>query len=230
MDGYKYSSFVLLVAASVIYAQVKAAKTEHVKCDKKVDLAIVLDASASMGEDSYKLAKTLTKEIISRFTISPDKTRVSLNFFSANHVIMSKLSDNFSISKLFSLTDRMMYEKSFSILSTSLETVHFEVLAKKGGARPKQKGVKMAVVLVTDGFGTSGYEESIAQAKSLQNYHVEMFTVYPEKSRIYRKVMKHLASKPAKSHLFKLTKDGGARRKVVEKIVKQICLSNKYTF
>ncbi|EDO48166.1 predicted protein [Nematostella vectensis] len=207
-----------------------AAKTEQVKCDKKVDLAIVLDASASMGEDNYKLAKTLTKEIISRFTISPDKTRVSLNFFSAHHVIVSKLSDNFSKSKLMSLTDQMMYEKSFSKLATTLEAVHYELLVKKGGARPKQKGVKMATVLVTDGYGTAGFEETSDEAKSMKKYNVEMFTVYPEKGRTYNKIMMHLASKPTKSHLFKLTKDGGARRKVVDQIVKQICSDNKYRF
>ncbi|CAH3147753.1 unnamed protein product, partial [Pocillopora meandrina] len=45
-------------------------------CDKKIDLAIVLDASASIGEESFK--EDFAKALIRRLALSSDSVRVSL--------------------------------------------------------------------------------------------------------------------------------------------------------
>lgn len=52
-------------------------KTEQTgNCDKKIDLAIVLDASASIGKESFK--EDFAKALIRRLALSCDSVRVSL--------------------------------------------------------------------------------------------------------------------------------------------------------
>ena len=48
---------------------------------KNIDLAIILDASASIDEDDFILVRGFAKRLLKRFTISPDNSRVSISSY-----------------------------------------------------------------------------------------------------------------------------------------------------
>jgi hypothetical protein len=111
------------------------------KCGKKIDLGIVIDASASMGEENFKTAKEFTKELLDRFLITPSKTRVSLNYFSAYHHIVTKLNDDLVSDELKLLVDNMKFEASFTKLCATMDGLRYNVFARKYGSRARKPGL-----------------------------------------------------------------------------------------
>ena len=112
-------------------------KTET--CGKKIDLAIILDASASMDEDNFNLAKDFAKRL-KRFTISPDNSRVSIVSYSQHTNIQSRFSDDQNESKLEDVLRNTFYEGSSTATGRSIEVVNFEVFSSKYGSRIGRPG------------------------------------------------------------------------------------------
>ena len=79
-------------------------------CSKKIDLAIILDASASIDEDNFNLAKGFAKRLLKRFTISPDNSRVSILSYSQRINIQSRFSDDQDERKLEDILRNTFYE------------------------------------------------------------------------------------------------------------------------
>ena len=111
-------------------------------CGKKIDLAIVLDASASIGEENFKLGKDFAKRLIKRFTISKDKVQVSVIAYSQYINIASRFNDNNDEKSLDNTLDNIVYEASSSGTGKTLEAVNFEVFTEKSGARSARPGKK----------------------------------------------------------------------------------------
>ena len=111
-------------------------------CGKKIDLAIVLDASASIGEENFKLGKDFAKRLIKRFTISKDKVHVSVIAYSQYINIASRFNDNNDEKSLDNTLDNIVYEASSSGTGKTLEAVNFEVFTEKSGARSARPGKK----------------------------------------------------------------------------------------
>ena len=108
-------------------------KTET--CTKKVDLAVILDASASIGEDNYILAKGFAKRLLKRFTISPDNSRVSILSYSQRINIQSRFSDDQDERKLEDILSNTLYEGSSTSTGKAIKFVNFEVFSTKSGSR-----------------------------------------------------------------------------------------------
>lgn len=98
-------------------------------------MAIILDASASIDEDSFNLAKGFAKSLLKRFTISPDNSRVSIVSFSQSINIQSRFSDDQDEKKLEDILTNTFYEASYSSTGKTIKFVNFEVFSKKFGSR-----------------------------------------------------------------------------------------------
>lgn len=108
-------------------------KTET--CDKKIDLAIILDASASIDEDPFNLAKEFAKTLLRRFTISPDNARVSIVSYSQHINMQSRFSDYKDERKLEDILSNTLYEGSSTSTGKAIKAVNFEVFSTKFGSR-----------------------------------------------------------------------------------------------
>ena len=108
-------------------------KTET--CDKKIDLAIILDSSASIDEDNFNLAKDFAKRLLKRFTISPDNSRVSIVSYSQCTNILSRFSDEQDERKLEHILRNNVYEGSSTATGKTIQAVNFEVFSSKFGSR-----------------------------------------------------------------------------------------------
>lgn len=189
-------------------------------CGKKIDLAIVLDASASIGEENFKLGKDFAKRLIKRFTISKDKVRVSLIAYSQYINIASRFSDN-NEKSLDNTLDNIVYEASSSGTGKTLEAVNFEVFTEKSGARSGRPDVKKVTVVVTDGWsgiGTDMVKEKVGQMK---RRGIEMFAVGITNS-MKDEELQVISSRPLKHHFFRLT-DSMAENQIIDSIVTQVC-------
>ena len=113
------------------------------RCNKKVDLAILLDSSASLSDEDFETAKRFTKELTKHFTLDKDHTRLSVVSFSHYKKIPFKFQDFYSQEKVFKAVDEFYHEASTSLLSGALAVVQNGVFNVKYGSRPKQKGKKL---------------------------------------------------------------------------------------
>ena len=108
-------------------------KTET--CGKKIDLAIILDASASIDEDTFNLAKVFAKTLLRRFTISPDNSRVSIVSYSQKINVQSRFSDDQDERKLDEVLRNTSYEGLTTATGKTIQLVNFEVFSTKSGSR-----------------------------------------------------------------------------------------------
>ncbi|KAL9951364.1 hypothetical protein ACROYT_G044016 [Oculina patagonica] len=210
-----FSSF-LLLAIGVTFSQ---GKTET--CSKKIDLAIILDASASIGEDNFNLAKNFAKTLSRRFTTSSKNVRVAFVAYSQHINVLSRFSDDQDKGKLENIISNAFYEASSSGTGKTMEAVNFEVFSAKSGSRIGRPGVKKATVVVTDGYSGLGTEFVKMQADRMKTRGIEMFAIGITK-RMNEEELTALSSKPVKSHLFRLT-DLKAVKGIVDHIVKEVC-------
>ena len=133
--GFLYSNwlYILWHGINVYIIFFHAGKIET--CRKKIDLAIILDASGSVDEGTFNLAKDFAKTLLSRFTISPDNSRVSIVSYSRNIDVKSRFSDDQDERKLEDILNNTFYEALTSATGKTLQVVRFEVFSTESGSR-----------------------------------------------------------------------------------------------
>ena len=121
---------------TLIYSFLSFFQTGKTKtCSKKIDLAIILDASASIDEDNFNLAKGFAKRLLKSFTISPDNCRVSIVSYSQRVNMRSRFSDDQDERKLEDILNNTFYEALTSATGKTLQVVRFEVFSTESGSR-----------------------------------------------------------------------------------------------
>jgi len=108
-------------------------------------LAILLDASASIGEDTFNLSKDLAKALLRRFTISTDNARVSIVAYSQHINIQSRFSDDQDEGKLEEILGNTLYEGSTTGTGKTMQAINFEVFSAKSGSRIGHSGKQFIV-------------------------------------------------------------------------------------
>lgn len=126
-------------------------------CSKKIDLAIILDASASIGEDNFNLAKDFAKTLSRRFTVSLKNVRVALVVYSQYIKILSRFSDDHDEDKLENILSNDLYEGSSTGTGKTIKAVNFEVFSSKSGSRIGRPG-KQCVFCFADTFNQTYFK------------------------------------------------------------------------
>ncbi|EDO48164.1 predicted protein [Nematostella vectensis] len=231
----------ILVLASI--GHVHSTSIQRETCSKKIDLAIVLDASASVGERNYKLYKQFANKLISRFTLAPGKTRIAVSYFSAYYHQVTALNDVIPKAELRQKVLELPYEASFTKINLAIKTLAAEVFTTRNGARlsepapPKgtledddddddilkrKPGAKLVTVFLTDSFSSSGLEAMEYRAGILREKGIEIFVVgVPGEN--YLGGMAVLASSPINKHSYVISQDAKANEIMMNKLVKRIC-------
>ena len=136
LSSLRLSSLSLLLTLSILLSLSGILE----KCDRKIDLAVVLDASASIGEDNFNLEKQFAKELLKRFSLNKDKTRVSLVTYSQYVNIKPRFKDFYDQKEIEETLDNTLYEGSATKTAKALTVLNFEVFAEKSGARLSRPG------------------------------------------------------------------------------------------
>ena len=103
-------------------------------------MAIVLDASASIGEENFKLANDLTRTLLRQFEISKDEVLISLVSYSQHIDVAPKFDDYYNETQLEKALDRYFYESSSTSTGRALKMVTNDLFGVKGGARIGHRG------------------------------------------------------------------------------------------
>ena len=99
-------------------------KTET--CSKKINLAIILDPSASIDEDNFNLAKGFANRLLESFTISRDNSRVTILSYSQGINIQLRFSDDQDERKLEGILRNTIYEGSSTSTGKAIKFVNLK--------------------------------------------------------------------------------------------------------
>lgn len=105
-----------------------------------MDLAIILDSSASLSDREFESAKLFAKNLTKRFHLGKDHVRLSVVSFSHYTKIPIKFQDFYPENRVFKAIDNLNHEESVTMITSTLEAVQNEVFVAKYGSRPKRKG------------------------------------------------------------------------------------------
>lgn len=118
------------------------------KCAAPVDIAFLLDSSASIGEHGYQKMKEFVKAVANTFEIGPGRTCAGVIVYSTTATTAVRFPDA-SNNEVFNVAvDALPYLRGETRTDKALELAYHELLTHKGGAR---KGVAKVVILLTDG-------------------------------------------------------------------------------
>ena len=109
-------------------------------CHRKIDLAVVLDSSASVTEAKFAKVKKFAADLVKHFEISKDRTSVAALAFSQYIHTGRKFSDDPSQKSVLKAIDGLTYEGSFTRLDFALQELQDLTFNKAQGARSYDKG------------------------------------------------------------------------------------------
>ena len=110
------------------------------KCHNKIDMAILLDSSASLSEKVFEATKSFASDLVKHFEISKDKVKMAVVSYSQYVHIQRRFCDEPSQEAVLKAIDGICYEGSFTRLDSALDVVHYKIFKKEGGARSCDKG------------------------------------------------------------------------------------------
>ncbi|XP_058955872.1 cartilage matrix protein-like [Pocillopora verrucosa] len=191
------------------------------KCDRKIDLAVVLDVSGSINDENISLAKKFAKTLLRRFRISRDNVRVSFVAYSESVKIYSTFEDDQEEEGLEQKVNNMFFEGSSTKTRKALSVLNNQLFVQKHGSRIEESDVRKVAVILTDGFSFIGPEVVKIGADALKKRRIEVFAIGITQ-RIGKEELTNLSSKPVENHFFRLNNDKSLNH-IIDHIVKNIC-------
>ena len=110
------------------------------RCHKKIDLAILVDCSASVTEDQFAASKEFASKLVKHFDISKKRANVAAISFSQYVHTKKDFKDDTSRKSVLKAIDGLLYEGSLTRLDFALETLQGRTFNKAYGARAPSKG------------------------------------------------------------------------------------------
>lgn len=187
----------IVVATHVLILQAKVLKPDvpQVHCNKKIDLAVILDSSASVGNETYERTKDFTKDLIKRFTFGENKSRFSIMSYAFYSYIPVHFKDFNKFQSFEKSVNSLAWEGSTTFTDRALQSARFDMFSPKYGSRPYQKDVKRVAIIFTDGQSTTGLNETTFFVKPLKETGIEVFVVALG-NRVSKKEVSLTASNP----------------------------------
>lgn len=103
-------------------------------------MAIILDASACICEESFNISKDFPKALTSRIAISRNRVRVSLVAYSQSIKILSRFRDQRNYHALENIVNSIFYEEAATGTAKTLQAINTEVVVRKSGSRIEEPG------------------------------------------------------------------------------------------
>ena len=118
------------------------------KCEVPVDIAFLLDSSASLGERGYQKMKDFVKAVANTFEIGPMTTCAGVIIYGTDAITAVRFADASNNVIFNAAVDTMPYLRGETRIDKALHLAHSELLSHRRGAR---KGVAKVVIVLTDG-------------------------------------------------------------------------------
>lgn len=118
------------------------------KCAAPLDIAFVLDSSASIGEPSYKKMKDFVKAVANSFIIGQGKALTAVIQYGTAATTAIRFTDHMNNADFNAAVDALPYLRGETRIDKALHLASSELLTERSGARA---GVAKVMVLLTDG-------------------------------------------------------------------------------
>ncbi|EDO48100.1 predicted protein [Nematostella vectensis] len=220
MSGVVGLVFAVIVPLLALFVN----RSESSPCRRRMDVAFVIDRSASMGDENFGYIKQFIKKVSHEFLLSKDSVQVGVVPFSHHYALEFGLTNYTNHKALDAAIDKIQFEGSFSMLSGALKVVQqklfmpqlVEVKSKAKKDKPLQ-----AVVIVGDGGNLSGSDALYESSLALKDTGKRLFVVGLGRLE-YEASMRMLASEPPKTHFFNAG-TGKNLKNFVKRLANSIC-------
>lgn len=113
-----------------------------------MDIAFLLDSSASIGEHGYPKMKDFIKAVANNFDIGPSGTCAGVIIYGSSATTAVRFPDAASNAIFNAAVDALPYVRGETRIDKALQLAYYELLTHRGGARA---GVAKVVIVLTDG-------------------------------------------------------------------------------
>nr|XP_006820863.1 PREDICTED: complement factor B-like [Saccoglossus kowalevskii] len=172
-----------------------------------LDLYFMLDASASVGEENFKIGLNFVKRLVEKVGVSADKggTRVGVLTYGSDVIINFHLSDDLTSTELVvQALDNIDYAthqgRRGTATKDALKTVREIMIPQAAASLVDRSFAKKALFLITDGKSNIGGDPANEADKLKTEFHVDVHCVGI--SQASKKQLVDIASKPSRQHLF----------------------------
>lgn len=161
-----------------------------------------MDSSASIGEMNYVTQKDFIKNIVSRFDISQDSTRVGVVTFSNTYNVNIPLGSANSEKSLHDAIDAIPYMYG---MTNTADAIRF---VRKYGftGRNKREGVAQIAIVMTDGLSRKPNQTKYEATKARKS-GIYMFAIGIGSGAEVKELM-NIGSEPSEDYVFHVTNFG----------------------
>lgn len=144
-------------------------------CQTKLDLAIVVDTSGSVGIHNFNKIKSFLNKLIDFFNIGIDETHIALISYSYSVKVEFPLNRYYNKWDLKQAINRMWYQGANTATGNALIALKQQTFTLQNGMRD-DKSIPKIGILMTDGYSNGGM--SVAQAaRQVKAAGINMFVV-----------------------------------------------------
>ena len=171
-------------------------------CQNPIDLAFVLDSSASVNPSNFQLGLQFIIKVCEYFNISyPDGTRVALIRYRDVPKIMFRFNTYVNKQDVLNAIGSVSYEPGLTRTDLALLKAHASLFGNPDhGVRPKELGVPRVLVLLTDGGASQGTASVVQPSELLREDGVNIFVIGIGQT-LNKNELKIIASDPDDYHV-----------------------------
>lgn len=154
-------------------------------CNRYSDIAFVLDASGSIGEESFKNMKNVIKKLLEKFSHEIGYRHATVVYGGKPSIVFNNIGiwrGNLTTGDLVKMVDKIPYYKSpMTRINAALRLVHQDVFRWYQNQDHRTK----MIVLFTDGIqSTPPYQEGLVETgKVLDNENIKVFGILTGEQR-----------------------------------------------
>ncbi|ELT91892.1 hypothetical protein CAPTEDRAFT_143702, partial [Capitella teleta] len=115
------------------------------------DLCFMLDGSGSVGKKNFGKIKEFLSNVVDRFDIGPQNTRIAVIQYSTDSVIEFDFDDYKTKEEVMDAIEGIEYEGGGTMTHKALDQMRTELFTEAGGARSQLEGHPRVCVMLTDG-------------------------------------------------------------------------------
>ncbi|KAF3838994.1 hypothetical protein F7725_017711 [Dissostichus mawsoni] len=193
---YAYNTSNVLILEDVILTEKKEIITEDCIGAKVADIVFIVDESASIGNENFRLMREFLHLIVSSLDVSPKRVRVGIvtyNDVSTPQVFLNSFNDK---DELLEYIKILPYNGGGTKTGEALNFTRENVFIKEKGCR-KENGVQQVAVVITDGKSQDEVSEA---AITLRRAGVTIYAL-GIKDAIESELLE-MASHPPDQHVF----------------------------
>ncbi|XP_067057241.1 matrilin-4-like isoform X1 [Acropora muricata] len=176
------------------------AKANGAVCPFAMDLAFLLDSSASIKSSNYQIMKEFVNSVIDHFHVSDEGTHIGAVSFSHGARTQIRFTSNQDVDQVKASVLAIRHHKSGSRISRGLRKCRVGLFSVRNGMR---SNVPRALLTITDGRISSGYSATKRESEKLKRRGVVIFAMGIGSS-VHTGDLEALASQPSYSHMFQL--------------------------